>query len=70
VGHIYAYARASADAQDLEPQTDELCKDGFDVMVVEKASARAGTIFLTAAPANWAVVYSATYKLQPMIFFG
>lgn len=35
---IYAYARVSTEGQDLAPQTDELRKDGFDMLVVEKAS--------------------------------
>lgn len=38
MGQIFAYARVSTDAQDLDPQTDELRKDGFDILVVEKAS--------------------------------
>jgi DNA invertase Pin-like site-specific DNA recombinase len=36
MGQIFAYARVSTDAQDLDPQTDELRKDGFDVLIVEK----------------------------------
>jgi len=33
----------STEAQDLDPQTDELRKDGFDVLVVEKASGASRT---------------------------
>jgi DNA invertase Pin-like site-specific DNA recombinase len=40
---IYAYARVSTEGQDLDPQTDELRKDGFDVLVVEKASGASRT---------------------------
>jgi DNA invertase Pin-like site-specific DNA recombinase len=43
MGQIFAYARVSTDAQDLDPQTDELRKDGFDVLVVEKASGASRT---------------------------
>lgn len=43
MGHIFAYARVSTDAQDLVPQTDELRKDGFDILVVEKASGASRT---------------------------
>ena len=43
MGRIFAYARVSTDAQDLDPQTDELRKDGFDVLVVEKASGASRT---------------------------
>jgi DNA invertase Pin-like site-specific DNA recombinase len=43
MGKIFAYARVSTDAQDLDPQTDELRKDGFDVLVVEKASGSSRT---------------------------
>jgi DNA invertase Pin-like site-specific DNA recombinase len=39
----YAYARVSTESQDLDPQTDELRKDGFDVLVVEKASGASRT---------------------------
>ena len=38
MGRIFAYARVSTDGQDLDPQVDELRADGFDVLVVEKAS--------------------------------
>jgi DNA invertase Pin-like site-specific DNA recombinase len=38
MGQVFAYARVSTDQQDLDPQTDELRRDGFDVLVVEKAS--------------------------------
>lgn len=38
MGQVFVYARVFTDAQDLDPQTDELRKDGFDVLVVEKAS--------------------------------
>jgi DNA invertase Pin-like site-specific DNA recombinase len=40
---VFAYARVSTDTQDLDPQTDELRKDGFDVLVVEKASGASRT---------------------------
>lgn len=40
---VYAYARVSTEGQDLDPQTDELRKDGFDVLVVEKASGASRT---------------------------
>jgi DNA invertase Pin-like site-specific DNA recombinase len=43
MGQVFAYARVSTDAQDLDPQTDELRKDGFDVLVVEKASGASRT---------------------------
>jgi len=43
MGKVFAYARVSTDAQDLAPQTDELRKDGFDVLVVEKASGASRT---------------------------
>jgi DNA invertase Pin-like site-specific DNA recombinase len=43
MGQIFAYARVSTDVQDLDPQTDELRKDGFDVLVVEKASGASRT---------------------------
>jgi len=43
MGKVFAYARVSTDAQDLDPQTDELRKDGFDVLVVEKASGASRT---------------------------
>jgi DNA invertase Pin-like site-specific DNA recombinase len=43
MGQIFAYARVSTDGQDLNPQTDELRKDGFDVLVVEKASGASRT---------------------------
>jgi len=43
MGQIFAYARVSTDAQDLDPQTDELRKDGFDILVVEKASGASRT---------------------------
>ena len=43
MGQIFAYARVSTDAQDLDPQTDELRKDGFDVLVVEKAAGASRT---------------------------
>ena len=43
MGQIFAYARVSTDSQDLDPQTDELRKDGFDVLVVEKASGASRT---------------------------
>ena len=43
MGKVFAYARVSTDAQDLDPQTDELRKDGFDVLVVEKASGASQT---------------------------
>lgn len=43
MGQIYAYARVSTEGQDLDPQTDELRKDGFDVLVVEKASGASRT---------------------------
>lgn len=43
MGRVFAYARVSTDAQDLDPQTDELRKDGFDVLVVEKASGASRT---------------------------
>jgi DNA invertase Pin-like site-specific DNA recombinase len=43
MGQIFAYARVSTDSQDLDPQTDELRKDGFDVLIVEKASGASRT---------------------------
>ncbi len=43
MGQVFAYARVSTDAQDLDPQTDELRKDGFDILVVEKASGASRT---------------------------
>lgn len=43
MGQIFAYARVSTDVQDLNPQIDELRKDGFDVLVVEKASGASRT---------------------------
>jgi len=43
MGKTFAYARVSTDGQDLDPQTDELRKDGFDVLVVEKASGASRT---------------------------
>jgi len=43
MSQIFAYARVSTDAQDLDPQTDELRKDGFDILVVEKASGASRT---------------------------
>jgi DNA invertase Pin-like site-specific DNA recombinase len=38
MGTIFAYARVSTEGQDLDPQIDELRLDGFDKLVVEKAS--------------------------------
>ena len=43
MGKVFAHARVSMDAQDLDPQTDELRKDWFDVLVVEKASGASRT---------------------------
>jgi DNA invertase Pin-like site-specific DNA recombinase len=43
MGQVFAYARVSTDTQDLDPQKDELRKDGFDVLVVEKASGASRT---------------------------
>jgi DNA invertase Pin-like site-specific DNA recombinase len=43
MGQVFAYARVSTDAQDLDPQTDELRKDGFNVLIVEKASGASRT---------------------------
>ncbi len=38
VGTIFAYARVSTEGQDLDPQIDKLRVDGFDKLVIEKAS--------------------------------
>lgn len=38
MGRVFAYARVSTDGQDLNPQIDELRADGFDRLVIEKAS--------------------------------
>jgi DNA invertase Pin-like site-specific DNA recombinase len=43
MGKVFAYARVSTAAQELDPQTDELRKDGFDVLVVDKASGASRT---------------------------
>ena len=43
MGRIFAYARVSTEGQDLDPQVDELRADGFDVLVVEKASGASRT---------------------------
>jgi DNA invertase Pin-like site-specific DNA recombinase len=43
MGQVFAYARVSTEQQDLDPQTDELRRDGFDVLVVEKASGASRT---------------------------
>ena len=43
MGRTFAYARVSTDGQDLNPQVDELRTDGFDVLVVEKASGASRT---------------------------
>ena len=43
MGQVFAYARVSTDTQDLDPQTDELRKDGFDVLVVVMASGASRT---------------------------
>ncbi len=38
MGTVFAYARVSTEGQDLDPQIDELRLDGFDKLVIEKAS--------------------------------